>query len=192
LISLQDYHISLCRDDTRGLKPVASTVRECQVWVAPPPNFIKINWDAAVNSSRGCVGFGLVARNCNGVFLAAKCIVHSQKIEAKSAEALATFWAVRFCLEMEFREVIFEGDVAQVIDDICSPLPHLSSSGHITESIVHNTYHLTSAKFVHVKREGNAVANCLAKLAVDQNLSSCWMVEPPACIVDLLVRDRLM
>lgn len=57
--------------------------------------------------------------------------MHSQKIEAKSAEALATFWAVRFCLEMEFREVIFEGDAVQVIDDFCSPLPHLSSSGHI-------------------------------------------------------------
>jgi hypothetical protein len=99
--------------------------------------------------------------------LAAKCIVKFQKIEAKSAEALAAFWAVRSCLEMEFHEVIFEGDVAQVIDDICSHLPHLSSSGHITESIVLDTYHLTSAKFVHVKREGTVVAHCLAKLAVD-------------------------
>ncbi|XP_062166888.1 uncharacterized protein LOC133873172 [Alnus glutinosa] len=178
MISLQDYHIGLCCDNTRGLKPVASTVCKRQVWVAPPPNFIKINWDAVVNSSRGCVGFGLVTRNYNGVFFAAKCIVQSQKIEAKSAEALAAFWAVRFCLEMEFREVIFEGDAAQVIDDICSTLPHLSSSGHIIESIVHDTYHLTSAKFVHVKREGNAVPHGLAKLAVDQNLSSCWMVEP--------------
>jgi hypothetical protein len=85
MISLQDYNISLCCDNTRGLKPVASTVRKCQVWVAPPPDFIKINWDAAVNSNRGCVGFGLVARNYNSVFLAAKCIVQSQKIEAKSA-----------------------------------------------------------------------------------------------------------
>jgi hypothetical protein len=94
-------------------------------------------------------------------------------------------------MEMEFRKVIFEGDVAQVIDDICSPLPHLSKSSHITESIAHDIYRLTTAKFVHVKREGNAVAHCLAKLAVDQILSSCWMVEPPACIVDLLYRDRL-
>jgi hypothetical protein len=160
------------------------------VWSAPPPNFIKINWDAALNSSKGCVGFGLVAKNCNGVFLAAKCIVHPQKIEAKSVEALAAFWAVRFCMELEFREVIFE-DTAQVIDEICSPLPHLSKSGHFTESITHDIYHLTSAKFVHVKSEGNAIAHCLAKLAVDQNLSSCWMVEPPTCIVDLLVRDCL-
>jgi hypothetical protein len=114
-----------------------------------------------------------------------------KKIEAKSVEALAAFWAVRFYMEMKFREVIFEGDAAQVIDDICSPLPHLSKSGHITESSALDIHHLASTKFVHVKREGNAVAHCLAKLAVDQNLSSCWMVEPPACIVDLLVRDRL-
>jgi hypothetical protein len=38
----------------------------------------------------------------NGVFLAAKCIVHHQKIEAKSAKALAAFWAVRFCMKMDF------------------------------------------------------------------------------------------
>jgi hypothetical protein len=60
-----------------------------------------------------------------------------------------------------------------MIDEICSPLPHLSKFGHITESIAHDIYHLTSAKFVHIKREGNAVAHCLAKLVVDQNLSSC-------------------
>jgi hypothetical protein len=132
-----------------------------------------------------------VTRNCNGVFFAAKCIVYPQNIEAKSAEALAAFWAIRFCVEMEFREVIFEGNAAQVIDEICSPLPHLSKSGHIIESITHDIYHLTSAKFVHITREGNVVAHCLAKLAVDQNLSFCWMVEPPACIVVLLVRERL-
>jgi hypothetical protein len=91
MISLQDYRNSLCRDNTNWQEPDVSTVRNCQVWLAPPPNFIKTNWDAALNSSRGCVGFGLVARNCNGVFLAAKCIVHPQKIEVKTAYALATF-----------------------------------------------------------------------------------------------------
>jgi len=169
----------LCRDNNKGQELDVSTVRQCQVWVAPPQSFIKINWDAAINSSRGCVGFGSVARNCNGVFLAVKCIVHPQKIEAKLVEALVAFWVIRFCMEMEFREIIFEGDAAQVIDDICSLLPHLSNSGHITESIVHDIYHLTSAKFIHIKRE------------VHKNLSSCWMVQPPACIINLLVRDRL-
>jgi ribonuclease HI len=191
MILLQDYRNSLCYNNTNGQKLDVSIVSKCQVWLAPPPNFIKINWDAALNSSRGCAGFGLVARNCNGNFLSAQCIVHPQNIEAKSAEALAVFWAVRFCMKMDFRETIFEGDAAQVIDDICSPLPHLSKSGHITESIALNILHLTSAKFVHVKREGNMVAHCLAKLAVDQNSSSCWRFEPPACIVDSLVRDRL-
>lgn len=59
----------------------------------------------------------------------------SEYIEAKSAKALAVFWAVRFCMEMKFWQVIFEGNAAQVIDDICSPIPYLSKSGHITESI---------------------------------------------------------
>jgi len=58
MILLQDYRNSLCYNNTNGQKLDVSIVSKCQVWLAPPPNFIKINWDAALNSSRGCAGFG--------------------------------------------------------------------------------------------------------------------------------------
>jgi hypothetical protein len=31
----------------------------------------------------------------------------------------------------------------------------------------------------------------LARLAVEQNLSDVWLEEPPNCIADLIVRERL-
>jgi hypothetical protein len=43
MIFLQDYRNCLCRDNTNGQEPNASTVCKCQVWSATPPNFIKIN-----------------------------------------------------------------------------------------------------------------------------------------------------
>lgn len=34
-----------------------------RIWKAPSSGLIKINWDAALNKSTGCIGFGCVARD---------------------------------------------------------------------------------------------------------------------------------
>lgn len=113
------------------------------------------------------------------------------KTEACVAEALAALWAVKFCKEVGFFEVILEGDAAQVVNDIISPLPHLAKSGHLTESIIQELQGFRSATIVHVKRECNNVAHTLARLVVDQNFSDVWLEEPLNCIADLIVRERL-
>lgn len=77
--------------------------------------------------------------------------MHPQNLEASLAEALAAFWAVKFCLEMGLQEVIFEGDSVQVITSIRDPLPHLSKFGHITESIVQELYKFRSASLFTLK-----------------------------------------
>jgi hypothetical protein len=87
--------------------------------------------------------------------------------------------------------VILEGDAAQVVNDIISPLPHLAKSGHLTESIIQEFQGFRSATFVHVKRECNNVAHTLARLAVDQNFQNVWLEEPLNCITDLIVRECL-
>jgi hypothetical protein len=126
-----------------------------------------------------------------GDFMGARCMVQFQRTDACVAEALAALWAVKFSKEVGFFEVILEGDVLQVVKDIMSPVPHLSKSGHITESILQELYGFRAATFVHVKRECNRVAHTLARLAVDQNYLNCWLEEAPACISDLIFRERL-
>jgi hypothetical protein len=74
---------------------------------ALPSNFLKVNWNAATNLSKGCIGLEIVVHNSKGDFLGAKCIMHPQKLEASLVEALAAFWVVKFCLDMGFLEVIF-------------------------------------------------------------------------------------
>jgi hypothetical protein len=37
-----------------------------QGWKPPPNDHIKVNWDATINSKKGCVELGIVARNSRG------------------------------------------------------------------------------------------------------------------------------
>jgi ribonuclease HI len=78
---------------------------------------------------------GIVARDFQGYFLGAKCVVKRVVVDPKTAEAMAALWAVQFCKEVGFFEVLFEGDAAQVVADIKSKRPQFSKSGIFVESI---------------------------------------------------------
>jgi hypothetical protein len=79
-------------------------------WVPPPLNLVKINWDAAVDSSNKIIGLGMIARDERGKFLAACSKRQSINVEPVVAEALAATQAILFCQEHNFQKVIFEGD----------------------------------------------------------------------------------
>lgn len=40
-------------------------------WCPPPIGFFKANWDAAINSNKGILGFGCVVRDVHGFVVAA-------------------------------------------------------------------------------------------------------------------------
>jgi hypothetical protein len=104
---LSDFRRSVSRDLELVHGSMPTSVHRHQVWSAPPLNFLKVNWDATTNLSKGCIGLGIVIRNSIRDFLEAKCIMHPRNLEASLGEALAAFWTVKFCLEMGFHEVIF-------------------------------------------------------------------------------------
>lgn len=110
--------------------------RQQKRWQHPPNGLIKVNWDAAIIDKEGCVGLGVVAKDCMGEFLRARCEMKPIVVDAKIAETMAALWAVLFCKVTDFSEVIFERDSAQVKAEITSSPPHLSKNGHLTESIV--------------------------------------------------------
>lgn len=107
-----------------------------QRWQHPPNGLIKVNWDAAIIDKEGCIGLGVVAKDCIGEFLGAWCEMKPIVVDAKIAETMAALWAVLFCKVIDFSEVIFKGDSAQMKAEITSSPPHLSKNGHLTESIV--------------------------------------------------------
>jgi hypothetical protein len=107
-----------------------------QRWQPPLNGLIKVNWDTAITDKEGYIGLGVVAKDCMGEFLGARCEMKPIVVDAKIAETMVALWAVLFCKAIDFSEVIFEGDSAQVKAEITSSPPHLSKNGHLTESIV--------------------------------------------------------
>lgn len=84
---------------------------------------IKVNWDAAVNKNDGCVGFGIVAHDCDGMFLGAKCIYCPITTNLVVVEALTATHFILFSKDVGFVDVLFEGDALQVVRDIQSDPP---------------------------------------------------------------------
>lgn len=82
-----------------------------------------------------------------------------------NVEALACRCAVLFAVEIGLHEVIFQGDVAVVIQAINCGSAEFSSHGHIIDDITHHSFVLTSSEFCSINRPCNKVADVLAKKA---------------------------
>jgi ribonuclease HI len=189
-VSLKEFH----RCNTQKILPPTGGVDLCparqQRWSPPPTGLIKINWDVALNIKEGCIGMGIVARNCMGEVMGAKSVIRPIMVDPKIAEAMAALWTVLFCKEVGFIDVIIEGDATQVLDEINSPPPYLSNTGQFTESIIKEINGLHTVKFNHVHRELNGAAHALAKVAAEQKMNMEWLEKSPVCISNII--DRKM
>jgi ribonuclease HI len=189
--SLKEFH----RCNSQEMLPPTGGIDHCparqQRWSPPPTSLIKVNWDAALNIKEGCIGMWIVARNCMGEVMGAKSVIRPIMVDPKMAEAMAALWAVLFCKEVGFINVIIEGDAAQVVIEINSPPPYLSNTGQFTESIIKETKGLRTVKFNHVHRELNGAAHALAKVAAEQKKNMEWLEESPVCISNIIDREMV-
>jgi len=76
------------------------------VWQPPPIGVLKINWDVAVNKKNGCIGIGIIARDCNGFFLSASSFSQKLVVDPKGAEAIVALYVLILCKEVGFFDII--------------------------------------------------------------------------------------
>jgi len=145
-------------------------------WQPPHLGTIKINWDASINKSIGCVGCGIVARDHCGSVLGAKSAYKKISVEPAMAEAAKE--ACLFCKDMGFFDIILEGDTLQIVLEIIDSINRELSS-------------FRSAKFVHVPRELNSATHVLAKEASLHCLDHVWLEETPSSISDVVLREHV-
>ena len=60
-----------------------------------------------------------------------------------------------------------------------SPHPNLALYGHLIEDVKFLTNGLVSSCFTHVKRQGNAMAHALARMAINTANTEVWMEDVP-------------
>ncbi|XP_062176144.1 uncharacterized protein LOC133881222 [Alnus glutinosa] len=158
-------------------------------WSKPDAEFIKLNWDAALDVWQNRMGVGIIARDELGEVRAALCTALPYIQNPSVAEAFGARRAVEFARERGFSFIVIEGDSREVVlalgnsGDCCVSYGDLISDARaLLSSFLH-------WKIAHVGREGNKAAHCLAKLAVSQFSSRVWLGVCPSAIVDIVCSD---
>ena len=151
-------------------------------WQPPPGNLIKVNWDAALDQERKCVGLGILVRDEKGRFLGA-CGIHLNIVaDPNIAKALAAFHAVNFAKEMGFTQVLFEGDALTIVKAINFMGSCDSMYGHFVEDVKRHKCDLVLASFTHVVGGANSATHTLAKEACTHVTDLHWWHYIPPCI----------
>lgn len=166
-----------------GLKPSS--------WMRPPPNQIKVNFDAAFLAESGEGAWGFVMRSDNGDFLAgAAGKLHHVK-DALHAEAEACVAAAEGVVELGLHRVIFESDSLTLVSALQGRHYDLAPIGVLLKEVRSLCIgSLESFTFQFAPRGCNAVAHSLAQYGLRAE-SECtgWEGSAPDCISAVVASD---
>ncbi|KAK4414957.1 hypothetical protein Salat_2602700 [Sesamum alatum] len=132
-------------------------------WAAPAEDWVKINFDAAVNADGSGAGLGSVARDYHGRCLAWKSSFHNFVRGAEHGEALAARQAVEMCVLNAWDRCIIEGNCALIIKKLNSKNLDLSSVSSLIYDILCMCPANKTIRFSWVCRTTNNVAHLLAR-----------------------------
>ncbi|GLT69088.1 hypothetical protein SLA2020_412670 [Shorea laevis] len=156
----------------------------------PPLGFVKVNWDAAVDSVNRRMGIGVIIRSSTGEVLATLSALKSYIINPLIAEATAALRAVTFSRDLGFPKVMLEGDALVIVQALQSPLCNFSSYGHLIEEARSHLNSLHSWRINHVRRHLNGAAHRLAKVALTLTEDQIHVAEVPQCISEIIAMER--
>ncbi|XP_042974702.1 uncharacterized protein LOC122306338 [Carya illinoinensis] len=158
-------------------------------WKPPDEGASKVNFDAAIDMNNYKLGLGIVARNHVGevLFTLSSSKLFSGNFD--TAEAAALWRAMELVLELDVKNVVFEGDADRVIKGVTDVRGNYDWMEQQYANI-RGRFLLRpdwSVSFIH--REGNCVAHALAKRALRMEGEWCWIEEGPSEITSIIARE---
>ena len=158
-------------------------------WSKPEPKFVKLNVDASFHMDEGAGAIAAVLRDSNGNFLAAQCRFIPYAADVVTTEAMAMRDGLIFANSLGFPRVEAESDSLMVIDYCTGQTRWWDAAAAIFAECVDVSSSIGKVKFKHCYRSSNQAAHVLANHGFCNKISSCWMGEPPGCLVPNLVDD---
>ncbi|XP_050238183.1 uncharacterized protein LOC126687670 [Mercurialis annua] len=135
------------------------------VWQAPPPNWVKINTDAAIVKHKNLSIIAAVCRDQNGdVVRCGVQIVHGL-VEIKLAETYAIRMGLQLAAVTSVHDVIIESNALTVIQRLRNPSSAIDNVKLIVDDFLALVQDF-NVVFQHINRNGNQVAHALAKRGV--------------------------
>jgi hypothetical protein len=161
-----------------------------QHWRKPPPGWVKLNWDAAINREKNLMGRRIIVRDQFGQVLTAMCSHQPYIIDPATAEAFAVRQGVELCTHMGFQRLMLEGDAQLTVTALLSPT---DSNGRYGPLIL-DTHKLLdfclSWSVNHLSRECNVVAHTLARFAVKNRVHRIWVGSYPTIISHFVLEEK--
>ena len=148
-------------------------------WVAPSPEFYKINVDGATTGERSMSCAGVVIRDCRGLVIAAGSKVLNGAYVAEVTKALVVEEGIHLAKELELLQVIIESDSVVVVDAISASNCN-GELGPIVLGSLELLRSFKSWKVRHLKRDYSMATHDLAQVAMATRISQQWRgLEPP-------------
>ena len=134
-------------------------------WSPPPPGWLKVNFDGATFPSKNLASLGAIIRNDNGLVMAPFSQPIPLPTSVETMEVLAARSVVCLARDLNLDQVIFEGDAEVIIKALNFGGFSSSSFGHIIRDIKLLSSAFNKVSFSHTHRQGNSVAQGLARMA---------------------------
>jgi hypothetical protein len=161
-------------------------------WKPPPFDMLKANWDAAKDYKSKVVGLGGNYSYTWGDSACCFLLNGPRNNDPTVAVALAVWWAISFCREQGWQQVLFEGDSQQVVLEMKMPNPCWNLHGNLIEDskeLLHG-FVFVSASVQFVSQVANNAAHRLAKVALSQRLDQVWMDGCPPSIQSIVLAEQ--
>ena len=160
-------------------------------WTPPDVNHFKTNFDGTFLKENGAAGIGVVIKNSTGQVKVAL----SEKIHAPTLitvlEMLAARRAVAFTRELGIESCISEGDSQIVVKALHDGDKTLSEFGHILQDTLSHLNSFKNWSLSHTLRQGNAVADALARRAKFSYPFTIWLESVPPDLTVFVNADSL-
>ncbi|XP_057246862.1 uncharacterized protein LOC130589574 [Beta vulgaris subsp. vulgaris] len=158
-------------------------------WCAPPRGMIKLNTDAYLGEE-GWIGLGIVARDFQGKVCFSAVRRTRACWPAAIAECKAIYMAARMAKAHGLANVIIESDSQVVTTRLTNETLYFADLDNILGDVLSLCNVFESVKFLHVKRDGNAVAHHLARV-VPFGVEQCWENHCPREVAPYVLMDTL-
>lgn len=180
---LKDWRSAMNRDSMHSRQN--STTHRLE---KPQHGWLKMNVDAAIDISRGRMGFEWILRDRQGAFIAEKRKAWRGTFEPKVAEAMAIGEALSWLKEAGQNYVQVESDSLQVIQNLKSDakISYFDLITHDVKDIMSCFSHLS---FSFVRRSANQAAHMIARESVSRTSCMEWFSNPPLFLRDVLALD---
>ncbi|KAL5721431.1 hypothetical protein ACHQM5_005080 [Ranunculus cassubicifolius] len=159
-------------------------------WQTPDPGWTKLNFDGSFREKTGVASIGGAFRNHKAEFL----LGYSEQIGRTTctvAELSALYRGLEIVLENGWENVWVEGDPKTLVEIIVNRRKVRCQHAHrLVRDINLIMPELNNCILTHIYREGNKVADMLARMAHDSKHPRMWRQDPPEEIVGIIRTDK--